>query len=392
VSKNIIELNGKQYDAITGALLGDTQSNAGEVAAERAKAVRHGGRAIDGIVRPTHAGLGSDIIAPHTPKPAHHHAAKPAHHNNHAAHTKKPAAHRQAHQLSPHQPERPKTLMRTAVHKPSIVRKPALKPQAPAELAAAPIATLAPKLSASQVSPQRLSRAQRTPQSQYIKRFDIAPARRTMPAAVAAPAHASISAATAMPVADALAMPAAAPTPATPPASQDIFEAAIAHATSHEQTAPKRAHRRHHRLANIGAGAAAVLLIAGFVTYLNMANIEVRVASIRAGFSAQLPGYAPTGYALSGPIKSKGGHVQFSFRSGASSYTISQQASDWDSQTLLDNTVALAGSHQTVQSRGRTIYIYDNNRASWVNGGVRYDITGNATLNPDDIASIASSM
>jgi Domain of unknown function (DUF4367) len=114
---------------------------------------------------------------------------------------------------------------------------------------------------------------------------------------------------------------------------------------------------------------------------------------VRAGFSAQLPGYKPTGYALKGPIESQSGKVSFSFRSGERHFTVTQQASNWNSQTLLDNAVALnGGSHQTIQSKGRTIYIYGKDQATWVNGGVRYDITGNAALNPNDIASIASSM
>jgi len=187
--------------------------------------------------------------------------------------------------------------------------------------------------------------------------------------------------------------PAVAPanSPNAPQPPTDIFEAALAHATSHQQTAPKQ-HRKHHRLANITAGVATFLLIGGFVAYLNLPNIEVHIASVRAGFSAEVPGYKPVGYAL-GDIKSHDGQVSVNFRSGDQAYTVTQQASDWNSETLLDSAVALnGGSHQTIESKGRTIYLYDNNRAAWVNGGVRYDLTGNAVLSPSDVASIASSM
>jgi hypothetical protein len=385
VSKNIIELNGKRYDALTGALLGDAESNVVKVAAHRA-AKAHQGRAIDGIVAPAK----SPALTPKTP---HVHAAtpQPKHHQAHAA---KKARHK-AHTVTAHQPEKPKTLMRHVVKKPQIAMKPAIRTQAPAEIAAKPVGTLVPKLSVAQVSPARLARAKRTPQSSYVKRFDISSApvvarrpamqpqlqqRRSSPQPVA-PAVA----------APPIATPAPAPRPHQP--SQDIFEAALANATSHQQPATHhKLKRRSHRLLNTSAGIAAFLIIVGFIAYLNMPNIEMRVASVHAGFNAQLPGYKPTGYAMKGPIKNDGARVQVSFHSGDQSYTVSQQASDWDSQTLLDNSVAFgSGPRQTIQSKGRTIYLF-NGRASWVSAGVRYDITGNAQLNPSDIASIAASM
>ena len=142
------------------------------------------------------------------------------------------------------------------------------------------------------------------------------------------------------------------------------------------------------------AGLTASLVIVGFVGYLNMPNIEVQLASGKAGFSAQLPGYKPLGYAKQGRVQGESGKVSISFRSGANQYTLTQRASTWDSQTLLDNyVVAASKTYQTVESKGRTIYIFnDNNTASWVNGGVRYDVTGNASLSKDDIVALATSM
>jgi hypothetical protein len=386
VSKNIIELNGKRYDAITGAYLGESEaSGVVKVAAHRAaKAHTHKGRAIDGIVSPSH----TPALAP---KQQAHHAepknkAAPAH--QHVA--KKPAA-RQAYTVAAHQPEKPKTLMRHVVKKPQIDMKPAIKPQAPAEIAAKPVSTLVPKLSISQVSPARLARAKRTPQSRFVKRFDVSNA--AVIARQPAPQQRSATMQRPTPVAAraAAAPPAVvAPAPKQPP--QDMFEAALANATSHQEPAPRiKMKRRHSKLLNATAGVAAFLIIGGFIAYLNMPNIEMRVASVHAGFSAQLPGYKPTGYAMSG-VKNEGSAIRVSFHSGDQSYTITQQASDWDSQTLLDNSVALGGGpRQTIQSKGRTIYLF-NDHSSWVSSGVRYDITGNAQLNPSDVASIAASM
>lgn len=393
MSKNIIELNGKRYDAITGALLGEAKtSGAVTVAAHRA-AKAHKGRVIDGIVSPSKTAALAPK-APHAHQQAHAESKPVATH--HAAKAKKPATARKVQAVAAHQPEKPKTLMRHVVKKPQVDMKPAIKTQAPAEIAAKPVGTLVPKLSVAQVSPARLARAKRTPQSSYVKRFDVSNISVARRSAVQAQRQAlsqqgtpvaSPAAAPPMPVA----APAPAPRPYQPP--QDIFEAALANATSHQEPATKhKLKRRHHRALNISAGVAAFLLIAGFVTYLNMPSIEMRVASVHAGFSAQLPGYKPTGYAMSGPVKNDSNRIQVSFHSGDQSYTVSQQASDWDSQTLLDNSVAFGkGPRQTIQSKGRTIYLF-NDHASWVDSGVRYDITGNAQLNPSDIASIAASM
>jgi hypothetical protein len=46
-----------------------------------------------------------------------------------------------------------------------------------------------------------------------------------------------------------------------------------------------------------------------------------------------------------------------------------------------------------VQKNGQTIYVYGNGaNAAWVNSGIRYDVTGNAQLSKDEIATIATSL
>ena len=176
----------------------------------------------------------------------------------------------------------------------------------------------------------------------------------------------------------------------------DIFESAIAHATSHTQPKHKavRHHSRRRKVANSLAAGAAFLIIGGFFAYLNLPQLQVRVASVQAGFGASIPNYAPTGYALQDGVKRSGGTVTLSFHSGDSQYRITQQASTWNSQTLLDDTLALRDEHQTIQKNGQTIYIYkgDGTNAAWVNGGVRYDLIGNAQLSTEDIATIAASL
>jgi uncharacterized protein DUF4367 len=394
---NIIELNGKQYDAITGALLGESRVKA----IPAGNAVRaHRGRSVDGFMRSNKAA--------HQPVPT---VIKPSpvtvtnHVNKQPTAAKKPDIQRAPKAIRAHQPERPKTLMRHAVRKPNTTIKPAIKTTAPTEMMARPTASLTKplekKLSVTQVNPVRLARARHVSKSHHIRRFSQArhPANaldvRHPAQQVTRPVVPQRTAAQTRNASPSQALAAARQQLANRQKNTDIFEAALAHAVSHEQLPHKKTKRRgaHRRLVNIVAGVAAFLIIGGFITYLNMPAIELQVASVRAGFRADMPSYQPTGYALDGGVKSSKGKVAMSFRSGDSSYKITQEVSDWNSATLLDQKTEEQGAPmQTIQSKGRIIYIYDDNNATWVNGGVRYEISGNASLDADELVSVATSM
>ncbi|HSX08139.1 MAG TPA: DUF4367 domain-containing protein [Candidatus Saccharimonadales bacterium] len=391
---NIIELNGKRYDALTGNLLGEGTAVA---ARGHGAPAGHRGRFIDGFVK-TPKNLSTNNtqqlaqpvrhapFIPVSPVPAKKAAHAPKHTPNH---------------VTAHQPEHAKTLMRTVVKKPS--NKPALKIHTPTEMAAAPVSALVPKLSVSKVDPDRSARAQDIKKSEAVKKFS--PSQQQRPALQRAaitvtPVRARVTtpvpAHRAAPVQ--MSTPAtAAPRPATPAKPADIFEAAIAHATSHEQQPPahfSKKRRARKRLVNVMAGFAAALVIAGFIGYLNAPNIELRVASVRAGFHATLPSYQPVGYAMTRSVQTHGNQIAVSFHSdNGSGFKLTQQASNWDSATLYDNIVATNNKqHQTIENNGRTIYLYDGTNAAWVNAGVLYQITGNAELSNDQISQLAASM
>jgi hypothetical protein len=48
--------------------------------------------------------------------------------------------------------------------------------------------------------------------------------------------------------------------------------------------------------------------------------------------------------------------------------------------------------YQPFEANGRTIYIYDGNKATWVDGGVWFNIDGKANLNSDQLLKIADSL
>ena len=371
MSQDIIEFNGKRYDATTGTYLGRSHVVPVHLANQFIK-----GRVIDGFVRPEKPAATKPIPQPTTVpvKRTEHQANLSTVNSLTARHAHTLAGHARA-----HRPEHSQTLMRRAIHKPAFALKPAIKTQAPAELAARPASALAHKRSAYGVDPDRHLRALQAGKHQTVHHFT--------------PHHTVHTVSRDVPVIPVRSAPERISRPV--PKQPDIFEAAIARATSHQE--PPHKVRRHsskrRRLVNSLAIVAAFVVIGGFVGYLNLPQIEVRVASVEAGFGASIPAYAPTGYALEGGVKQAGGTISLTFRSGDSRYTLTQQSSNWNSQTLLDNTLALNGAHQTVEKNGQTVYIYGHSaNAAWVNGGVRYDITGNAQLSKNDITSIATSL
>lgn len=191
------------------------------------------------------------------------------------------------------------------------------------------------------------------------------------------------------------------------PASQepnDLFADVLGRATSHQQAAPKPAKRRHkvakklglsRKAANIGAITLIVIVLGGFIAYQNLPNIAMHMAVAKAGVHAMLPGYQPSGFALNRHIQARPGQVVISFKSNSDdrNFKITQSASDWNSQTLLDNYVAASGQpYQRInQNNGKTVFIYGSANASWVDGGVWYKVEGNSSLTNDQLLKIANS-
>lgn len=153
--------------------------------------------------------------------------------------------------------------------------------------------------------------------------------------------------------------------------------------------------RRFPRVFSVASASMAVLLLAGYLTYLNMPTISIRVAAVQSGIDATYPEYRPTGYRLDGPIAYNDGEVKMRFaaNAGPQSFNITEKRSNWNSSAVLENYVEpKAGREYTTHTQsGLTIYAYDNN-AAWVNGGILYTIEGNAPLSKDQVLRIATSL
>jgi len=146
---------------------------------------------------------------------------------------------------------------------------------------------------------------------------------------------------------------------------------------------------------SVFASAALVVVVMGYVTYLNIPNLSLKIAASRAGIDATLPGYKPSGFAMSGPIHYSKGLVTLNFSSNTDerAFAIAERASSWDSESLLANFVQKeTPNYVTFQDKGLTIYIFDGSNATWVDGGIWYTINGESQLNSDQLLKIAASM
>lgn len=353
---NTIMLNGKRFDAVSGKVLEDkTMHNAAKPKQHKSVSVGQG-KVLDGFTR----------------KPSPSRTSSPAK-VAHAVHGK---------------PQPSKTLMRKVVTKP--VADVARKQTAPSR----PVMTAQQPKIITTTTPHRELRADHIKKSNLISKFGPAmshkPIARTevmpvQPAPLEHHAHRTASHASTHP-----GLP---------------IERILENAVSHEQKVAKKTPRRHkvaHKVGitpkalNIGAGVMAMLIIGVYAGYQNLPNMSLRMASAKAGVHASLPGYRPAGFALAGPIKYEPGGITISYQSNSDAkraFQVSQRKTEWNTDALLQNFVATSRrAYQTYQDNGKTIYIYEGDNATWVDGGVWYQIEGNASLNSDQLLRIAKSL
>lgn len=185
--------------------------------------------------------------------------------------------------------------------------------------------------------------------------------------------------------------------PRRQPSAKELKHSAI-HEALHREVATQKPHRIKKQRSgfsywiSVASAGFAVMLLGGYLTYLSMPNIAVRIAAIQSGVNASYPGYKPDGYALSGPISIKSGQVsmKFAYAGGDKTYTITQEKSNWDSNAVKAY-ISQQGAPTTTSVDGLTIFTNDT-KTLWVNGGILYQIDTKAPLSHDQIARIASSM
>ncbi len=187
---------------------------------------------------------------------------------------------------------------------------------------------------------------------------------------------------------------AATPKPAITLKNEAIHEAMNREVSSSKrQRAKKQSSRKFSKFLAFASSGLAILVLAGYMTYLNMPNLSIKMAAVQSGVNAKYPGYQPDGYALNGPITFKNGEVsmRFAYADGNRYFKITQKASNWDSSAVRQFVDDKADDSVATTIDGLTIFTYGSN-ATWVNSGVLYTVEGDAPLSSSQIHKIATSM
>lgn len=337
-NNNIIEINGKKYNASTGAVIGVSEHLINPTNHKKSPQKLHSTikkPSIDGVVR-----------------------AKP-------------------HHTKAHKPHSSKTLMRHAVKKPA---KPLKRDLHVSGVSPSQGVTTYQQADVAQISPKP-SIAKKVPKSKFIAHF----APNQTPDEIAVPTE----------------LPKISPDNSAADVmhkdktTNDILTKALEKANSHEQKAvhhPKK--KTRHTKASLAVLSVVAFGMLAFVGYQQAPSFKLQIASARAGFSASLPAYQPSGFNMQ-KLSYGTGTVAMNFKSNSDSrsYSLTQKTSDWDSQALLESYVKPnASNYQTIQTGGRTIFIYGNKVATWVNSGVWYTIQTDSSLSNNQLIEIAKSI
>ena len=177
---------------------------------------------------------------------------------------------------------------------------------------------------------------------------------------------------------------------------EHLLQKQLAHApVEPAHTVAAKGFSKHTRMASVVGSFAALILLGGYLTYINIPNLSIKVAAINAGIDASLPRYQPGGFRLTGPISYTNGEVEVKYRQagGDDIFKITQRSTDWDPQATLDNYVEPDSNndYEIHSAQGLTVYTYDQ-KAVWVNGGILHVIDGTAKLSNEQVSRIAASM
>lgn len=376
---NTITFNGHLYDARTGQPLHQRSTSHFRRQDNASKQ-----RTVDGITRRQASTSPTKGRQQTVQSPAASHAKEQIIHPKHAPHQK--AAHAHAiHQRT----TRPNTLMRTTVKKPAASKIHSLNSPL---LSNSNLEISAP--SSLEHSADRIIHAPRVAKSKLISRFNI------VEAPAVAKTHASSLTVRPHPEES----PATAPHLATDPpaarisAATEMFEAAMNKADSHKQKSIPHSHRSKlgisRKARNVGAITAASVLIIGFIVIHNTPNLSMKLASSRADVHGSLPAYRLSGFSMQRPAYTQG-EIVLNFHSNNHdnrNFTVVQKSApglpyDLEQQFLQQQSVA----YQRHEQNGRTIYLYGDNNATWVENSTWYDLRGDAQLTADQVLKFAAS-
>ena len=163
----------------------------------------------------------------------------------------------------------------------------------------------------------------------------------------------------------------------------------------HQQQEQKKSFFKRRGIVMAASLAVISVCLLGYLVYLNLPDLSVRVAAMQSGIENAYPSYVPTSYRLQGLVKEENGTITMNFvKNDEGKFTLIEKKSSWDSNAVLTNFVKEKwGDNYTVaKGQGLIVYISGSN-AVWVNGGVLYEIQDDSgNLSTDDLHDIAISL
>lgn len=160
----------------------------------------------------------------------------------------------------------------------------------------------------------------------------------------------------------------------------------------HQQQEQKKSFFKRRGIVMAASLAVISVCVLGYLVYLNLPDLSVRVAAMQSGIENAYPSYVPSSYRLQGLVKEENGTITMNFvKDSESKFTLIEKKSSWDSDAVLSNFVKDRwGDNYTIaKGQGLLVYISGSN-AVWVNGGVLYEIQDDSgKLSTDDLHDIA---
>ncbi len=345
MGKQVVQVNGKAYDAITG-------------------------RRIDDVVAPKkpvkHTPVAVPVVAP---------VKKPIAAKRQAA--------RETNHVQAHQPEHAITLMRHGVKRPEAGLKKQAHPQH--ELIHGDTQTITVRHTAAAIDPARQQRAKQTERHDQVQHFQAPePVKATL-------ADVPVRRA---PVDKPAIEPPVAPPPLPTNKPTDMFEQAIENANHYVDVTARKIHlkkkaRRH--LLSMSAGTLALMLIAAFAVYQNTPGLQIKVAGIKAGVATATPNFTASGLAYNGTHADQS-RLIIGLKNGAATYQLSEEATSWSGDEMIDHVSAIDArgnaNYTTVQSDSTAVYRFGDQQATWIKDGVWYHLYGNQGISNDQLLSL----
>jgi len=276
-------------------------------------------------------------------------------------------------QAAPHVPKTSQLLMRSAVKRPdpSLKRRIKISESTDKAIAAPPTATASSLVKLNVQHPGRSQRAAMLKQSDRISHLFVAPheipaVQATQPVAATPPPQISTS----------------------PPVQQRPSQ------TTNPQQLPVKSGKSTWRQASWAAAPTVVVLALLIFGGQAFTNLQLRIASAKAGFTTNLPSYRPVGFTLDQMNYNSGIFASdFYTKTGNQSYTITQKSTSWNTQDLLNNYVKLLSpNYKVIQLGTRTIYFYGKGNAAWVSSNIWYQIDSDGSLSESQLIDIANSL